>query len=186
MLWVRAEGVGKRLLALCGVAVLLFTPVSAWHAHVGEDLEVSYRPCPSPANTDGRDLHLWILPAQRRSAASSSTTRVRVGACQGGATAAYDLHWQALGEKWTVPFWALVSEAESRLPPLCDPRNGPPRPFCRRSASSHQVETSGLAKVPWCLWGHSGGSGQPGCRRWFPDESSRYWLRSGTAYAVWE
>ncbi len=70
----------------------------------------------------------------------------------------------------------------------CDPRNGSATTFLRAigelAAKSGHVE---LAKVPWCLWGHSGGGFWASLiETMYPDRIVAIWLRSGTAYATWE
>ncbi len=82
------------------------------------------------------------------------------GACEGGQTAAYDLHWQALARKWDCalmgPSYHQKDGQNCRL--WCDPRNGSEQTFLR--ALKDLGEKSGhpeLATAPWCLWGHSGG-----------------------------
>ena len=53
------------------------------------------------------------------------------GACKGGATAAYDLHWQALAKKWDCallgPSYHQDDRQNCRL--WCDPRNGSRQTF---------------------------------------------------------
>ena len=53
------------------------------------------------------------------------------GACKGGATAAYDLHWQALAKKWDCallgPSYHQEDKQNCRL--WCDPRNGSAKTF---------------------------------------------------------
>src|SRR5262249_13215407 len=81
------------------------------------------------------------------------------GACKGGETSAYDLHWQALAKKWDCallgPSYHQEEKQNCRL--WCDPRNGSERTFLGAlktfAAKSGHPE---LAEAPWCLWGHSG------------------------------
>jgi len=112
------------------------------------------------------------------------------GACKGGATAAYDLHWQALATKWDCallgPSYQQEDKQNCRL--WCDPRNGSAKTFLKAigelaSKSKHpELET-----VPWCLWGHSGGGFWASLMQTMdPERIVAVWLRSGTAYAVWE
>lgn len=112
------------------------------------------------------------------------------GACRGGATAAYDLHWQALARKWDCallgPSYQQDDKQNCRL--WCDPRNGSAKTFLRAiadfAAKSNHPE---LEKVPWCLWGHSGGGFWASLMQtMYPERIVAIWLRSGTAYAVWE
>jgi len=192
MLWVRAEGVGKRLLALCGVAVLLFTPVIGVAGAEGEYLEVSYPASSQPGELQmGVTYTLWIPagPATLRGILVHQHG-CGVGACKGGATAAYDLHWQALAKKWDCallgPSYQQAEKQNCRL--WCDPRNGSAKTFLKAIGEfATKSKHPELAKVPWCLWGHSGGGFWASLMQTMvPDRIVAIWLRSGTAYAVWE
>lgn len=112
------------------------------------------------------------------------------GACKGGETAAYDLHWQALARKWDCallgPSYHQKDGENCRL--WCDPRNGSNQTFLRsltdlaRQSGHPEVET-----VPWCLWGHSGGGFWASLMQTMhPERIVAIWFRSGTAYATWE
>lgn len=112
------------------------------------------------------------------------------GACEGGATAAYDLHWQALARKWDCallgPSYHQEDGQDCRQ--WCDPRNGSEKTFLRAlddlAAKSGHAE---LAKAPWCLWGHSGGGFWASLMQVLhPQRIAAIWFRSGTAYATWE
>ena len=82
------------------------------------------------------------------------------GSCKSGLTGAYDLHWQALAKKHDCALLAPAYEqpemADCQL--WCDPRNGSGAAFQKGlidlGAKSGHPE---LAKLPWALWGHSGG-----------------------------
>jgi hypothetical protein len=113
-----------------------------------------------------------------------------VGACKGGETAAYDLHWQALARKWDCallgPSYHQVEKQNCRL--WCDPRNGSAKTFLRAlddlAAKSGHPE---LAQAPWCLWGHSGGGFWASLMQTLhPERIVAIWFRSGTAYTAWE
>lgn len=112
------------------------------------------------------------------------------GACRGGATAAYDLHWQALARKWDCallgPSYQQGEHPNCRL--WCDPRNGSGDAFLK--ALDDLAEKSGhpeVATVPWCLWGHSGGGFWASLMQVkYPERIVAIWNRSGTAYAAWE
>src|SRR5438132_4750986 len=83
-----------------------------------------------------------------------------------GSTAAHDLHWQALAKKWDCALWASsyhvqnekidISPGASAL--WFDPRRGSEKTFLKAleefAAKSGHPE---IDKVPWALWGHSGG-----------------------------
>ena len=82
------------------------------------------------------------------------------GSCRSGATAAYDLHWQALAKRHDCGLLAATYEQPdgSDCVRWCDPRNGSEAAFRRAlgvlAAASGRDE---LDDVPWALWGHSGG-----------------------------
>lgn len=112
------------------------------------------------------------------------------GACKGGATAAHDLHWQALARKWDCallgPSYHQKEKENCRL--WCDPRNGSGKVFLDAlrdlAAKSRHPE---LESVPWCLWGHSGGGFWASLMQaMHPDRIVAIWLRSGTALTAWE
>jgi hypothetical protein len=112
------------------------------------------------------------------------------GACKGGATAAYDLHWQALARKWDCallgPSYHQDDKQNCRL--WCDPRNGSRKTFHRALKElGMKAEHPELEEVPWCLWGHSGGGFWASLMQTLePDRIVAVWLRSGTAFATWE
>jgi pimeloyl-ACP methyl ester carboxylesterase len=113
-----------------------------------------------------------------------------VGACQGGETAAYDLHWQSLATKHQCalvgPTYKQPEGADCGL--WCDPRNGSDARF--RQALADLAKSSGheeLTEVPWALWGHSGGGVWVGTMLVLhPEKVAAVWLRSGTPRMVAE
>src|SRR5947209_835660 len=73
------------------------------------------------------------------------------GACKGGATAAYDLHWQALARKWDCallgPSYHQEDSQNCRL--WCDPRNGSAKTFLKALTDlAAQSKHPELAEVP--------------------------------------
>lgn len=112
------------------------------------------------------------------------------GACQGGATAAYDLHWQALARKWDCallgPSYHQVDGQDCRK--WCDPRNGSRETFLQAlSDLGTKSQHPELSEVPWCLWGHSGGGFWASLMQtMYPERIVAIWFRSGTAFATWE
>jgi len=106
------------------------------------------------------------------------------GACKGGLTAAYDLHWQALAAKHACallgPSYQQPEGADCGM--WCDPRNGSDARF--RQALTDLGKMSGheeLSEVPWALWGHSGGGVWAGTMLVLhPQRVAAVWLRSGT------
>jgi pimeloyl-ACP methyl ester carboxylesterase len=105
------------------------------------------------------------------------------GSCKSGLTGAYDLHWQALAKKHDCallsPTYEQPEKADCQL--WCDPRNGSDAAFQKclidlGGKSGHPE----LAKVPWALWGHSGGGHWAGGMVLLhPDRVAAAWLRSG-------
>ena len=105
------------------------------------------------------------------------------GSCKSGLTGAYDLHWQALAKKHDcallAPAYEQPDKADCQM--WCDPRNGSAAAFQRcladLGAKSGHPE---LTKVPWALWGHSGGGHWAGGMTLLsPDRVAAAWLRSG-------
>ena len=105
------------------------------------------------------------------------------GSCRSGLTGAYDLHWQALAKKHgcalLAPSYEQPGGADCQM--WCDPRNGSDAAFQRCLVDLG--EKSGhpeLAKVPWALWGHSGGGHWAGGMVLLhPERVAAAWLRSG-------
>ena len=105
------------------------------------------------------------------------------GSCKSGLTGAFDLHWQALAKKHDCALLAPAYEQPERADcqMWCDPRNGSGAAFQKclvdLGAKSGHPE---LAKVPWALWGHSGGGHWAGGMVLLhPDRVAAAWLRSG-------
>jgi hypothetical protein len=105
------------------------------------------------------------------------------GSCKSGLTGAFDLHWQALAKKHDCallsPSYEQPEKADCQL--WCDPRNGSDAAFQKcladLGAKSGHPE---LARVPWALWGHSGGGHWAGGMVLLhPDRVAAAWLRSG-------
>jgi len=105
------------------------------------------------------------------------------GSCKSGLTGAYDLHWQALAKKHRcallAPAYEQPEKADCQM--WCDPRNGSDRAFLRSLddfavLAGHEE----LTKIPWALWGHSGGGHWAGGMVMLhPDRVVAAWLRSG-------
>ena len=105
------------------------------------------------------------------------------GSCKSGLTGAYDLHWQALAKKHDCallsPSYEQPEKADCQM--WCDPRNGSDAAFQKclvdLGAKSRHPE---LPKIPWALWGHSGGGHWAGGMVMLhPDRVAAAWLRSG-------
>lgn len=105
------------------------------------------------------------------------------GSCKSGLTGAYDLHWQALARKHDcallAPSYEQPDKADCQM--WCDPRNGSGAAFQKclvdLGVKSGHPE---LPKVPWALWGHSGGGHWAGGMvLLYPERVAAAWLRSG-------
>ncbi|MBI5773147.1 MAG: hypothetical protein HZA89_05320 [Verrucomicrobia bacterium] len=112
-----------------------------------------------------------------------------VGSWKGAVPGARDLHWQALAKKWDcallVPSYQMGEKDNCRL--WCDPRNGSEKTFLRSLADfAKQSGHPELDKVPWCLWGHSGGGFWSSLMLTLhPERIVAIWFRSGSAYGAW-
>jgi pimeloyl-ACP methyl ester carboxylesterase len=110
------------------------------------------------------------------------------GACKGGETAADDWHWQALARKWDCallgPSYQQPEGANCAL--WCDPRHGSGRTFERALvALAEKSSHPELTRVPWALWGHSGGAQWAGTMLLLhPERVVAVWLRSGAPALV--
>lgn len=112
-----------------------------------------------------------------------------VGACQGGETAAYDLHWQALARRWDFallgPSYHQAADQDCQL--WCDPRNGSGDLFVQALTQfAKQTGRPEIQHAPWCLWGHSGGGFWASLMQLqYPQQIVAIWFQSGTAYPRW-
>jgi pimeloyl-ACP methyl ester carboxylesterase len=105
------------------------------------------------------------------------------GSCKSGLTGAFDLHWQALAKKHDcallAPSYEQPEKADCQM--WCDPRNGSDAKFqqCLADLGAKSGHPE-LAKVPWALWGHSGGGHwSGGMVLLHPERIAAAWLRSG-------
>jgi poly(3-hydroxybutyrate) depolymerase len=180
----------KRILLGFLAASLLLTAADAMAA--GAYVEVSYPPSTQPGELQlGVTYTLWI---------PDGVAKLRgiivhqhgcgTGACKGGATAAYDLHWQALAKKWDCallgPSYHQEEKQNCRL--WCDPRNGSAKTFLQAIGDfAVKAKHPELETAPWCLWGHSGGGFWASLMQtMYPERIVAIWCRSGTALATWE
>ncbi len=105
------------------------------------------------------------------------------GSCRSGLTGAYDLHWQALAKKHDcallAPSYEQPEGADCQM--WCDPRNGSAAAFQKCLVDlGEKSRHSELTKVPWALWGHSGGGHWAGGMVLLhPERVAAAWLRSG-------
>ncbi len=111
-------------------------------------------------------------------------------AAEHGATAAYDLHWQALAKKWDCallgPYYRVLTDATDATPGgselWFDPRRGSDKAFLKALGEfAAQANHPELASVPWALWGHSGGGiWSDVMTTLHPDRVAAAFLRSGS------
>ena len=184
----------KRLSRIIWASIVLamLSPFASSALATGRYYEIAYPPSDRPGGLQVGVIYTFWIP--------DGTAKLRelivhqhgagVPACQGGATAAYDLHWQALAKKWDCvllgPSYQQSADQNARL--WSDPRNGSAATFLKAisdvAAKSRHPE---LEKAPWCLWGHSaGGSWSSLMQMMYPEQIVACWFRSGTAYGTWE
>jgi hypothetical protein len=159
----------------------------------GRYLQLEYPPSTTAGELQlGVTYTLWIPDGiQTVRAVIVHQHGASIPAAQAGATAAYDLHWQALAKKWDCvllgPSYRVLNDAIDLTPGGAelwfDPRQGSDRVFLRAldefAAKSGHAE---IASVPWCLWGHSGGGIWANVMSMLhPDRVLAAFLRSGTA-----
>src|SRR5450631_3733581 len=178
------------LILAATIAWALAIPASAQGA--GRYVEVEYPPSAVPGELQvGVTYILWI---------PEGVTRLRGvivhqhgagrNAAEHGATAAYDLHWQALAKKWDCallgPSYHVLTDATDASPGgselWFDPRRGSDKTFLKALGElSAQAKHPELATVPWALWGHSGGGiWSDVMTTLYPDRVAAVFLRSGS------
>lgn len=177
-----------RILLLAALTLVATNTANA----AGRTIEVRYPPSAQAGELQlGVTYTLWI---------PDGVTRLRgiivhqhgcgSGACKGGETAAYDLHWQALARKWDCallgPSYQQDDKQNCRL--WCDPRNGSAKTFLKAIGEfAVKAKHPELETAPWCLWEHSGGGFWASLiQTMYPDRIVALWFRSGTAFATWE
>jgi pimeloyl-ACP methyl ester carboxylesterase len=158
----------------------------------GKHLQVSYPPSIATNELQiGVTYTMWV---------PDNVTRFRcvivhqhgagMNAAEHGATAAYDLHWQALAKKWDCallgPSYHVLTDATDASPGgselWFDPRRGSDKTFLKALGElSAQANHPELATVPWALWGHSGGGiWSDVLTTLYPDRVIAVFLRSGS------
>jgi N-sulfoglucosamine sulfohydrolase len=174
------------------LAAFLLLVVNAGAAATPPYYEVTY----SASTTEGElslgvTYTLWVPPdAKRLRGVIVHQHGCGTGACKGGETAAYDLHWQALAAKWDCallgPSYHQKDGENCRN--WCDPRNGSAKTFLRALDDfASQAKHEELKTVPWCLWGHSGGAFWASLMQVaYPERIVAIWFRSGSAFPYWE
>lgn len=152
----------------------------------------SYYDLTYPASTNAGELRmdviyrLWV-PEGVRHIRSVIVHQHGCGtpACDGGKTAADDLHWQALARKWDSallgPSYRQAENVDCQL--WSNPKNGSEKTFLRALADfAEKTGHRELAAAPWCLWGHSGGGFWAGeMTLLHPHRIIAVWQRSGAS-----
>ncbi len=181
----------RAMFALLSLLCLAVAPTATFGS--GKYLKIDY-----PASTAPDELQvavtytLWLPEgATRLRGVIVHQHGAGTTASKEGSTAAYDLHWQALAKKWDCallgPSFHVSNEKVDLTPGgselWFDSRHGSEKTFLR--ALSEFAATSGhpeLERVPWVLWGHSGGGiWSDVMSTLHPDRVLAMWLRSGTA-----
>ncbi len=180
--------------ALFVVATLACMFASAPAARAaGRYVEVEYPPSVVPGELQvGVTYTLWIPEAiSRLRCIVVHQHGAGRNAASHGATASYDLHWQALAKKWDCallgPTYHVLNDAIDTTPGgsqlWFDPGMGSDKAFLKAlgdlaSRSGHAE----LSAVPWVLWGHSGGGiWSDVMADLHPDRVVAMFLRSGAA-----
>ena len=166
-----------------------FTP----SVRAGRYLQLTYPPSTSEGQLQIAVTHTLWIPDGIQTVRGVIVHQHGAGipAAQAGATAAYDLHWQALAKKWDCvllgPSYRVLNNAIDLTPGGAelwfDPRKGSDRVFLRAldefGVKSGHPE---ISSVPWCLWGHSGGGIWANVMSMLhPERVVAAFLRSGTA-----
>lgn len=158
----------------------------------GQYVEVSYPPSQEPGELIfGVTYTLWLPPGdQPIRGVIVHQHGCGSGACKGGATAAYDLHWQALAAKWNCALLgpSYGQEDGQNCRQWCDPRNGSGTRYLQALDDlAKKANRPEIATAPWCLWGHSGGGFWASIMQTLhPERIVAIWCRSGTAFSAWE
>lgn len=157
----------------------------------GQYYQVNFPPSDKPGELRIGVTHTLWIPSETKVVRGIIVHQhgCGVGACKGGETAAFDLHWQALARQWDCgllgPSYQQAEDQDCRL--WCDPRKGSSATFVR--ALKALAERSGhpeVATAPWCLWGHSGGGFWASLLQMeFPERIVAIWFQSGTAHGRW-
>jgi len=171
-------------------AALLLFPIFAQAA--GSYLTVEYPPSEKPGELIyGVTYTLW-MPDDVKEIRGVIVHQhgCGAGACKGGETAAYDLHWQALAKKHDCALLgpSYHQEDGDDCRKWCDPRNGSEKAFlhCLEDFAV-QSKHPEITRVPWALWGHSGGGFWSSIMLTLhPERIAAIWFRSGSAFYVWE
>jgi hypothetical protein len=168
------------------IAVASLACAAVLHASGGHYYKVAYPPSAKPGELQlGVTYTVWVPDGVKRlRAVIVHQHGCGSGACKGGATAAYDLHWQALARKWDAALLGpSYEQADSQNCALwSDPRNGSRQAFLKALQElGTQSKHPEMATVPWALWGHSGGGGWSGHMQSLePERIAAIWFRSGS------
>jgi len=178
----------RALLLTVGCLLFLTLPMQG----AGRYLEIEYPPSTAATMLQiGVTFTMWIPDGvpQFRCVIVHQHGAGR-SAANAGATAAYDLHWQALAKKWDCallgPSYHVLTDATDASPGgselWFDPRRGSDKTFLKALEDlSAQAKHPELTVVPWALWGHSGGGiWSDMMTTLHPDRVAAVFLRSGS------
>lgn len=190
----KKNGAGSQRLRVI-TAAFIFAALAIPCRGAGQYFKVDY-----PASTNVDELQIpvtytiWIPDTKTLRGVVVHQHGAGIPASQEGLATAYDLHWQALCKKWDCALLSPsyhVSNSKTDDSPggsqlWFDPRRGSEKTFLRAlSELSAQSGHPELEKVPWVLWGHSGGGiWSDVLASLHPDRVAAMWLRSGSA-AMW-
>ncbi len=167
------------------LTVAWFLTGSSLALGAGKYFEVRYEPSQQPGELQMDATYtLWVPDgAEKLRAIIVHQHGCGAPACKGGATAAYDLHWQALAKKWNCallgPSYGQLDKQNCAL--WSNPANGSGKTFLKALADlAAKAGRPELDRVPWCLWGHSGGGSWAGYMLMaHPERTVAVWFRSG-------
>src|SRR5882724_3545076 len=173
-------------------AICVFGFVGPIHG-AGQYLKVEYQPSTAAEELQlGVTYTMWI-PDGVKTLRGVIVHQHGAGipAAKSGASAAYDLHWQALAKKWDCallgPSYHVLTDKTDDSPGGAqlwfDPRRGSEKTFLK-SLTDFAVQSGHpeIETVPWVLWGHSGGAVWCDAMTILhPDRVAAIYLRSGSA-----
>ncbi|MBL8177665.1 MAG: hypothetical protein JNK48_23510 [Bryobacterales bacterium] len=170
----------------------LFAAATLQAAPGGRYLEMNFPPTRNPGRLPISSKYTLWVPDTPKPLRALIVHQHGCGApaARGGATAAYDLHWQALAAQHDAALMApsYGQIEDSRCREWSDPRNGSEQTFLAaiRDFAGH-LRRPELLDVPWVLWGHSGGGTWVGIMTLLhPKQVAAVWYRSGAPVAETE
>jgi pimeloyl-ACP methyl ester carboxylesterase len=185
----------RQSIRIAAVAIVFIMACARPLCGAGRYLQVEYPPSTAVGELQLGVVYILWIPDGVKTLRGVIVHQHGAGlnAAEHGATAAYDLHWQALAKKWDCallgPTYRVLNDATDASPGgselWFDPRRGSDKTFLKAladlAAKSGHPE---LQTVPWCLWGHSGGGIWSNVMTTLhPERVAAVFLRSGSAAA---